>query len=369
MNQPHPTIDDIPQLIKTGQELLADIELESKQKKLKRLEVQTMEPGFWDKSSAQKTMQDLGGIRQELEEVEQLQSLISELKTYQDLMKELDSEQQDQELRQEIEPQLNQLQELINQFKLKNYLNGKFDKNGAILSIHPGQGGTEAMDWSEMLERMYFRYFERKDWKFELLLEARGEEAGIKEASFEIKAPYAYGYLKGERGTHRLVRQSPFNADNLRQTSFALVEVLPVVEKDEEVELKSEDLDWNFTRAGGPGGQSVNKTNSAVELTHQPTRTTVKSRQSRSQVENKQAALKMLRAKLAQKKEQELQKKINQEKGQHTAASWGTQIRNYVLHPYHLVKDTRTGIETNETEAVLDGELDQFIKEEIKLTT
>ncbi len=370
MNHMEPKINDIPQLIKTGQDLLADIKLESKQKKLKELEVQTMEPGFWDKSSAQETMQELGLVRQELEKVKQIKTLISELKTYQELVIELDSDsgQENQELKQEIKPQLSQLQELINEFKLKKYLSGKFDKNGAILSIHPGQGGTEAMDWSEMLERMYFRYFEHKDWKFELLSEIRGEEAGIKEVSFEIKAPYAYGYLKGERGTHRLVRQSPFNADNLRQTSFALVEVLPLVEENDQIKLKSEDLDWNFTRAGGPGGQSVNKTNSAVELTHQPTEITVKSRQSRSQVENKQTALKMLRAKLAQKKEQELQKKISKEKGQHTAASWGTQIRNYVLHPYHLVKDTRTEVETNDTEAVLDGALDQFIKEEIKLS-
>lgn len=358
----------IESLLKAGANLLAEIDLEPKQTKLNELEAESVLPGFWDRASAQETMQQIGLLRQEIQQVEQLKALLTELETYQELSAEYgEGAKQNQELRQEIAPQVKKLANMINELKMKKFLSAKFDQNGAILSIHPGQGGTEAQDWSEMLERMYVRFFERRGWKFEFLSEIKGEEAGIKEVSFEIKAPYAYGYLKGERGTHRLVRQSPFNADNLRQTSFALVEVLPVVEKDSEIELKSEDLSWNFTRAGGPGGQSVNKTNSAVELTHQPSGITVKSRQSRSQVENKQIALKMLKAQLAHQQEKSLKAKINLEKGQHTEASWGTQIRNYVLHPYHLVKDTRTNVETNDTDAVLDGDLDQFIKEEIKL--
>ncbi|MEA2056447.1 MAG: peptide chain release factor 2 [Patescibacteria group bacterium] len=358
----------IENLLKAGHDLLTEIDLEPKQTELTKLKAKSVKPDFWDKASAQEIMQRIGLLRQEVKQVEQLKSLVAELQTYQELSAESgEGAQQNQELKQEIAPQAKKLAAMINELKMKKFLSGKFDQNGAILSIHPGQGGTEAQDWAEMLERMYLRFFERKSWKFALLSEIKGEEAGIKEVSFEVKAPYAYGYLKGERGTHRLVRQSPFNADNLRQTSFALVEVLPVVEQNSEIELKSEDLSWNFTRAGGPGGQSVNKTNSAVELTHKPSNTTVKSRQSRSQVENKQIALKMLKAKLAHQQEKNLKAKINQEKGQHTQASWGTQIRNYVLHPYHLVKDTRTDVETNDTDSVLDGNLDQFIKEEIKL--
>ena len=360
----------LPELITTGRKLLNEINITSKQEKLNQLQAESIKPDFWNRPSAQNIMQKIGLLRQELENVEKLEQLINDLESYQQLINEAEADQPEEELakwKQEAEQQTQQLQDLIEELKLKKYLSGPFDRSGAIVSIHPGQGGTEAMDWAEMLERMYLRYFERKNWAFNIINETKGEEAGIKDVSFEVNAPFAYGYLKGERGTHRLVRQSPFNADNLRQTSFALVEVLPLVEEQDQVEVKEEDLSWNFTRAGGPGGQSVNKTNSAVELTHEPTQIVVKARQSRSQVQNKETALKLLKAKLAQKQEQARQKTIQQEKGDHVQASWGTQIRNYVLHPYHLVKDTRTEIETHDTEAVLDGELDQFIKEEIKL--
>jgi len=358
---------DLPALLKKGRQLIADIPVAEKKKQQQDLQQQTMQSDFWDKAHAQDTMEQAAHLKQELDEINELQQLLADIETFQLLQEETEDQAAADQLTKDFAQQISRCQTLIHEMQMKKYLSGPYDRNKAILSIHPGQGGTEAMDWAEILERMYLRYFERKDWKFSILNETRGEEAGIKEVSFEVKAPYAYGYLKNEKGTHRLVRLSPFNADNLRQTSFALVEVLPVIDNDEEINLKNEDLEWNFTRAGGPGGQSVNKTNSAVELTHTPSGIVVKSRESRSQVQNKETALKMLKAKLAQKIEQEQMAEINKEKGQHTNASWGTQIRNYVLHPYHLVKDTRTKVETQDTDAVLDGNLDKFIQAEVKL--
>ncbi len=358
-------------LIKTAQSLLAEIDQQDLKKQVASLEAKTLKPDFWDKPSAQEVMQKIGLLNNQLEQARQLSRLIQDLTSCHSLLEELGQEEltTDQQadpadlsqLKQEAQELTVKLDKLTKEINFAKNLSGRFDRNHAFISIHSGQGGTEAMDWAEMLSRMYTRYFEKKNWKFEFVSETRGEEAGIKEAIFEVKEAYAYGYLKHEQGTHRLVRLSPFNADNLRQTSFALVEVMPVVDQEVEIELKDEDLEWRFTRAGGPGGQSVNKTNSAVELTHKPTNITVKSRQSRTQVENKKQALKILKAKLVSLEETRLEKNINQEKAEYHPASWGTQIRNYVLHPYKLVKDTRTKVETSDAEGVLDGDLDRFV--------
>jgi len=256
------------------------------------------------------------------------------------------------------------VEQLIEKYENLLFLSGEYDKNDVIFAIHAGQGGTEAMDWTSMLLRMYTRYFERKNWKFEIIDEVLGEEAGIKSVILNVYADYAYGYLKSEAGVHRLVRQSPFNADKLRQTSFALVEVLPIVEE-KDVSIKNEDLEWQFFRSGGHGGQNVNKVSSAVRLTHKPTQITVTCQTERYQIQNRENALKLLRAKLWQIEEQKKQHEYDDLK-KVKMASWGSQIRSYVLHPYKLIKDLRTKYESSKVENILDGDLDGFIESYLK---
>ncbi len=261
---------------------------------------------------------------------------------------------------------------MIEKEETKTYLSGKYDKNNAIIDLYAGAGGVDAQDWATMLLRMFQKYCINKGFKVKIIDQSFGEgggpdgRIGTKSATLEVKGRYAYGILKKESGVHRLVRQSPFSAKNLRHTSFALIEVLPEIKKGEGVEIKDEGLRVETFRSSGPGGQNVNKRETAVRIIHLPTGITVSSQSERQQGLNKQKALEILYSKLYQLKEAKSKDELERIKGGNTSASWGNQIRNYVLHPYKLIKDTRTGVETPNVERVLDGELDQFIEAEIK---
>ena len=330
----------------------------AKEEKVRLLTEESLDPELWkDQNKAKQVMQDLADFKGELEEVKNLEE---EMK----IVNELASSSEE-----DLDQEIGKIKARFNKLKLKTYLSGVNDRKNATMSIHAGQGGTEAMDWVSMLTRMYLRFFERKGWKANVLDQTDGEEAGIKSVVMQVSGAYAYGYLKGEVGTHRLVRQSPFNADKLRQTSFALVEVLPEFEEVDlpDIQIRDEDLEIQFFRSGGHGGQNVNKVSTAVRLTHKPSGIVVTAQTERFQEQNRKIALNLLRSKLWAKKQEEAAQNEKDIKGEYHPASWGTQIRSYVLHPYKMVKDVRTNIETSNTEAVLDGEIDEFIEAELKL--
>ena len=329
-------------LKKRAEIVLEKLNIVEKGKRFREIEAESMNPGFWqDNVRATKLMQEMALLQKETDSYEKIKDILSS-------------------------GQYELLEEPLKNIESYLYLSGPLDKSNAIVSIHAGQGGVDAMDWAEMLQRMYQRYFERKGYKFEVIDQASGEEAGIKYIDFLVEGEFAYGYLKGENGTHRLVRLSPFNANNLRQTSFALVEVLPQTDDDTTIKIEEDDLEWDFYRASSHGGQNVQKVSSAVRVTHKPTGLIVTCQTERYQAQNREYALKLLRAKLLALAEQERIDEEKKVKGVYKAASWGNQIRNYVLHPYKMVKDVRTQVETGNTEAVLDGDIDLFIQAELK---
>ncbi|MBD3311146.1 MAG: peptide chain release factor 2 [Candidatus Magasanikbacteria bacterium] len=349
-------LDQLSDKIKSTWKLL---NLDKQASEIKSLESVMQEPGFWDDSQkAAEISKKHEELKSELQTWEKIKEEVKELLL---LAKEAE-ETEDDEVLNEIEKRTEELEEKVSKLEFFLLFSNKHDKQNAIVSIHAGSGGTEAQDWAEMLLRMLLRYAEKKAWKTEIIDESKGSEAGIKSTTFRVLGRYAYGHLKSEHGTHRLVRISPFDAEKMRHTSFALVEVVPEIADSGEIKIDDSDLRIDTFRSGGAGGQSVNKTSSAVRIVHIPTGITVQCQNERSQKQNKETAMKILYSKLELQKEEEEEKQKKKLKGEHKKAEWGNQIRSYVLHPYKMVKDVRTKYEESDPEKVLNGELDGFVE-------
>lgn len=307
-------------------------------------------------------MQKLTRLKDKIEELRVLENKLEDIY----VLYELSKEEGEPGLLTEATGELNQLKELLEKLELETLLNGKYDRNNAILTLHPGAGGTESQDWTEMLYRMYTRWAESHGYHVEILDYLPGEEAGIKSVTISIEGENAFGYLKTEKGVHRLVRISPFDASGRRHTSFAAVEVMPEVNDETTIEIDPKDLKIDTYRSGGAGGQHVNKTDSAVRITHIPTGVIVQCQNERSQISNRATAMKILQSKLLELQMKEKEKELAQIKGEQQEIGWGSQIRSYVFHPYSMVKDHRTGVEKGNVQAVMDGDLDDFIQAYLK---
>lgn len=317
-------------------------------------------PSFWDdQSEAQKVIDEMKHLKEQIEAMAELEENLEECQ----LMLELIAEEgEDESLLKELEKGLSSLKKEVDSFELSLMLSEPYDRNSAILELHPGAGGTESQDWAEMLLRMYTRWAERSGYKVETLDYLPGEEAGVKSVTLLIKGTNAYGYLKAEKGVHRLVRISPFDASGRRHTSFVSANVMPEVDNDVDVEIRPEEIKVDTYRSSGAGGQHVNTTDSAVRITHIPTNIVVTCQSERSQIKNREKAMKILKARLYERMLEEQQKELNALKGEQTEIGWGNQIRSYVFHPYSMVKDHRTQVETGNVQAVMDGDLNFFIE-------
>ncbi|WP_229754173.1 peptide chain release factor 2 [Fictibacillus barbaricus] len=333
-------------------------DLDSKKARIAELDEQMSAPTFWDdQNAAQVVINEANGLKEQVNEFEELSSSYEDLEIAHELVKE----EADADLQKELVKDLKDLIAKLNDFELQLLLNEPYDKNNAILELHPGAGGTESQDWASMLLRMYTRYAERQGYKVETLDYLPGDEAGVKSVTLSIKGHNAYGYLKAEKGVHRLVRISPFDSSGRRHTSFVSCEVMPEITDDTEIEIRTEDLKIDTYRASGAGGQHVNTTDSAVRITHTPTNTIVSCQTERSQIKNRERAMKMLMAKLVQRRLEEQQAQLAEIRGEQKEIGWGSQIRSYVFHPYSLVKDHRTNTEVGNVQSVMDGEITPFI--------
>ncbi len=337
---------------------MSHFDLPEKEKQIQAYDKQMLEDGFWsDQKKAQNTIRKQNSLKEIVSGYKELREIFDGLAETAEVLKS----DPDEELLEMASMEAEEATAKMDDFEVKVLLSGEYDNSNAILEFHPGAGGTESCDWTSMLYRMYTRYAQNKGFKVTVLDFQEGEEAGIKSATILVEGEKAYGYLKGEKGVHRLVRISPFDAGARRHTSFASVEVMPQFNDDIEIEIKPEDLIVETKRASGAGGQHINKTDSAIRMVHKPTGIVATCQSGRSQIQNREEALNILKSRLLQREIEEQQKKIAALKGETKANEWGSQIRSYVLHPYTMVKDARTGYETSQAQSVLDGNLDGFI--------
>ncbi|MBT2685439.1 peptide chain release factor 2 [Bacillus sp. ISL-37] len=349
------------ELEKTAKKLAGfrgSLDLENKEARIAELEDGMLAPDFWDdQQKAQVVINEANALKEQVNVFNELSETYENL----DLTYELVKEEDDADLREDLEKELIEFKERMSEFELQLLLSEEHDKNNAILELHPGAGGTESQDWGSMLLRMYTRWAEKRGFKVETLDYLPGDEAGIKSVTLAIKGHNAYGYLKAEKGVHRLVRISPFDSSGRRHTSFVSCEVMPEFNNEIEIEIRTEDLKIDTYRASGAGGQHINTTDSAVRITHLPTGVVVSSQAERSQIKNRETSMKMLKAKLYQREIEQQQAELDEIRGEQKEIGWGSQIRSYVFHPYSMVKDHRTSAESGNVQAVMDGDIDMFI--------
>ncbi|MBQ1681944.1 MULTISPECIES: peptide chain release factor 2 [Agathobacter] len=345
------------------QEVRDSLDLLNKEQKIQELEREMEAPDFWDDpEKSQAKMKQLKSMKDDMETYRRLEEAYSDIET----MIEMGYEENDASLIPEIQEMMDEFKQVYEEIHMKTLLSGEYDRNDAIVSLHAGAGGTESCDWAQMLFRMFSRWCDKKGFALEVLDSLDGDEAGIKSITFEVRGENAYGYLKSEKGVHRLVRISPFNANGKRQTSFVSCDVMPDIEDDIDIEIKDEDIRIDTYRSSGAGGQHINKTSSAIRITHFPTGIVVTCQNERSQHMNKDKAMQMLKAKLYMLKQEEQAAKAAGIRGEVTEIGWGNQIRSYVMQPYTMVKDRRTGVESGNVDAVMDGDLDPFINGYLK---